>query len=120
MNAAAVPLNSKQHNIMQTLEDNMLHSLTSSHFQPYLNETFCLEIGADTVEVELTAVTELGPIPQDPTARRAFSLIFRGSREFFLPQRIYHMTHAQMGALDIFLVPVGPDAKGMQYQALFN
>jgi hypothetical protein len=37
-----------------------------------------------------------------------------------VPQAIYAMRHPTLGALDVFLVPIGPDAVGMRYQAVFN
>jgi hypothetical protein len=37
-----------------------------------------------------------------------------------LPQRIYRIEHATLGAFDLFLVPIGPDAQGLRYQAVFT
>ena len=37
-----------------------------------------------------------------------------------LPQRIYRLEHNGLGELDIFLVPIGKDADGVSYQAMFN
>jgi hypothetical protein len=37
-----------------------------------------------------------------------------------LPQRIYHLEHPEVGGFDLFLVPVGPNAQGMQYEAVFT
>lgn len=51
--------------------------------------------------------------------REPFTLIFRGS-ETILPQQIYTMRHATAGNVDIFIVPVGRDARGTQYEAVFN
>jgi hypothetical protein len=28
--------------------------------------------------------------------------------------------HAQLGAMEIFLVPIGPDEGGMRYEAIFT
>jgi hypothetical protein len=64
-------------------------------------------------------VTELGADPQD-APRRAFSIILRASKEIVLPQRIYRVEHAALGALDLFLVPLGPDQEGMRYEAVFT
>jgi hypothetical protein len=72
------------------------------------------------LEVELVEVKSLGaPRPGDPGAREPFSLIFRGPVDRALPQRTYRMEHATLGAMDIFIVPVGPDEVGMRYQAIF-
>ena len=37
-----------------------------------------------------------------------------------LPQSIYEVVHDEMGVYEIFLVPVGPDGKGMVYEAIFT
>ena len=75
---------------------------------------------APALDVELVDVQSLGaPRPGDPGAREPFSLIFRGPVERTLPQRTYRMEHVTLGAIDIFIVPVGPDEVGMRYQAIF-
>ena len=37
-----------------------------------------------------------------------------------MPQLIYSLEHATLGTLEVFLVPVGPDAVGMRYDAVFS
>jgi hypothetical protein len=60
------------------------------------------------------------------SARRAtqrqelFSLFFRGPAEPLLPQHTYRLDHETMGSLDLFLVPVGRDQDGVEYEAAFN
>jgi len=51
---------------------------------------------------------------------QAFSLFFRGHREFRLSQGIHKLKQAQMDELEIFLVPVGQDKDGFEYEAVFN
>jgi hypothetical protein len=53
-------------------------------------------------------------------SRTQFSLVFRGGPDPPLQQRIYCLEHEQLGALDLFLVPLGPDAAGQRYEAVFN
>ena len=90
----------------------MLGSLTHAHFAPLLGEVFV----AEGAELELTEVEPLAS-----TARGdGFSLLFRGPRAPLLEQRIYGLEHARLGRLEIFLVPIGPDAKGQRYQAIFS
>jgi len=50
----------------------------------------------------------------------AFSLMFRGPADAPLQQATHVLDHAALGRLAIFLVPVGRDSAGMQYQAIFN
>jgi hypothetical protein len=100
-----------------------LDKLTSADWQPYLGQAFRVYRGGSELQsFELLSVTPLGEALTLPgAARRApFSLIFRGPREGYLPQRIYRIEHDRMGALEIFLVPIGPDQYGMRYEAIFN
>lgn len=52
--------------------------------------------------------------------REPFSLLFRAAtRELQLPQQIHPLEHPQLGRLELFMVPLGPDATGMRYEAIF-
>jgi hypothetical protein len=70
---------------------------------------------------EVNAITDTGP--RDPRVgqrRTPFSLIFRGPPAVLLPQRIYRLEHATLGAFELFIVPLGPDAQGLRYEAIFT
>jgi hypothetical protein len=41
--------------------------------------------------------------------RAPFSLEFRGGPDPPLPQRIYRLEHDELGAIEIFLVPIASD-----------
>ena len=59
------------------------------------------------------------PTPHDGLRAEPYSLVFIG--DVVLEQRIYALTHPVLGALEIFLVPIGPDPSGrLQYEAVFN
>ena len=63
------------------------------------------------------------PIPRRdiPMTRAPFSLFFKDpSPTEILPQKIYPLAHEDLGEMTIFLVPVGQDASGVTYQAVFN
>jgi uncharacterized protein DUF6916 len=51
--------------------------------------------------------------------REQFSLLFRGPVEPALPQAIYRLDHAELGSLDLFLVPLAPRGDGAVYEAAF-
>ncbi len=55
-----------------------------------------------------------------PGIRPPFSLVFLGRDPRVLPQRLYRMQHDELGILEIFLVPIGKNAQGVSYQAMFN
>ena len=55
-----------------------------------------------------------------PGMRPPFSLVLLAREQRVLPQGIYRLEHAALGAVEIFLVPIGRDAAGVSYQATFN
>jgi len=94
--------------------------LTHSTFSNLLQTTFKLLCAPEqAVEVELIEAKEL-PSRMELGGRRPFSLLFRAPREFHEVQRIFRLEHGELGELDIFLVPIGPDTKGMLMEAIFN
>ena len=68
---------------------------------------------ASPFDVELVEVTE---IPREPGGRAPFSIVFRGGPRPPLPQRIYRVEHEQLGAIEIFLVPIASE----RYEAVFT
>jgi hypothetical protein len=107
----------------------MLDKLTVADFAPLLKQTFLIYYSeTDYVETQLIEAKALSFDGDDdeqeddfPRGRQAFSLIFRsGDKSSYLRQQIYTVKHAQFGALDLFLVPIGSDKHGMRYQAIFS
>ena len=98
-----------------------LEDFTAETFTGRLGSTFRIHAHAgDPLDVELISVTELGERPERSSGphRRPFSIVFRGDAS--LPQRIYRMEHTELGAFEIFLVPIAPDARGRRYEAIFT
>jgi uncharacterized protein DUF6916 len=95
-------------------------SLTVEQFVPRLNETFRLRHDASIVDLVLVQAAALGGSQGSRPGRRPFSLIFRGPRAPVLSQRTYALEHPHMGAMDLFIVPIGPDRDGMRYEAIFT
>jgi hypothetical protein len=101
-----------------------LDEVTQATFAPLVGTRFVAPASAaSVVELELIQAQALpihaGRDKQKPQ-RAPFALVFRGPREFVLPQRIYRLEQAGFGALEIFLVPIGPDQTGQRYEAVFN
>ena len=91
-----------------------LGTLTVDDFAPLRGRTFVIAPGdAPPFEAELVQVSE---IPREPGGRAPFSLIFQGGPDPPLPARIYRVEHAELGALEIFLVPIAAD----RYEAIFT
>ena len=94
----------------------MIDVLSYEELAAQIGTKFALTDAPVPVELELAEVTE-----RRATARQEdFSLIFRGVREFILPQRIYHLKHERLGAGSLFLVPIGATEQYAEYEAAFN
>jgi hypothetical protein len=52
--------------------------------------------------------------------RVPFSLIFEAPLDTSAPQQIFTITHDQLGAFELFLVPIGPQAGGLGYEAVIS
>lgn len=99
----------------------MADHLDKSDFDHRIGEVFTIALDTGgTLELRLAAVDELGGTSAGG-ARDPFALLLRGGpRDRYLPQRTYELEHPAMGALPVFLVPLGPDAEGMRYEAVFT
>ena len=97
----------------------MLQDLTPASFEAHLGTPFRIHYGGESL---LEAVLyEVKRHEQHPGPRtEPFSVHFRSALRPSLPQSIYRMEHDAMGTMEIFLVPIGPDAQGMRYEAVFN
>jgi hypothetical protein len=98
-----------------------LQSLTGEDFRARLDQPFKIRLAnGQEYALVLVSVTETGAPPQTG-ARRPFSLVFNNPRkDAFLPQQTYLLSEAVLGDLEIFLVPLGADARGMRYEAVFS
>jgi hypothetical protein len=94
--------------------------LTYGSFSPHVNSTFQLGIGEAGMELTLTKAARQPVNPFPGMMREPFALIFQSGSPVVLPQRIYPFKHAELGRLDIFIVPIARDPQGIVYQAVFN
>jgi hypothetical protein len=91
--------------------------LTKEAFTENLDTKFRIPLeSSGAAELELIEVVETTATPR----QQQFSLFFRGPLEYLLPQGTYHMEHEKMGAIDLFIVPVGREQDGFRYEAVFN
>ena len=102
----------------------MLESLDLTTFADRVGDMFRLVIDEGIVmDARLIAATLIATAATTAPpngGRMPFSIIFRGPSGQSVPQRIYRLEHAQLGQLDLFLVPIGPDGVGMCYEAVFS
>ena len=102
----------------------MPEPMNLAHFESLLNSRFVLHVD-DQRQVDL-ALFSVQALPAYPgragqvSRQQPFSLLFRGPREFILPQKIHSMEHESLGKFEMFLVPIGPDEIGQRYEAIFN
>lgn len=96
----------------------MSEPLTRDVFEHVRDTEFSVSLDdGRSVELLIVEVTEKTPrgFPGEQ-----FSVVFQGPHEPELDQRIYPMEHAELGHLDLFLVPIGAPDEGRLYEAFFN
>jgi hypothetical protein len=113
--------------------EHSLESLTAEDFRAHKNTRFRVsgnspEHGSPvSLEAELVDVTEYADNASG-TFRTPFSVLLHGPIEPVLPQGIYQLEHDDFGSLEMFIVPVVPDAPGepestptaMRYEVVFG
>ena len=97
----------------------MLDTLTIDSFAPHVGTSFWLHAGDRRIELRLTRAVKVMESEAARLNRTPFSLYFLAP--VLLPQQIHRLTHQGFAEpLDIFLVPVGRDASGVTYEAVFT
>lgn len=97
----------------------MLETFSYETFAAHVHSPFVVQHDDSPVELDLIeAKTSQAHDPARGT--ESFSLIFRGPEVTPLAQDNYHFSHRQLGEFMLFIVPIKHDAKGIQYQAIFN
>ncbi len=96
----------------------MLERFHAATFGAQVNTTFRIHLPPmHVMDVELVEVTEgHAAVEQRPGAaarHERFSMVFRGPQDRLLQQGVYQMQHKQLGAFELFLVPVGQDKVGL-------
>jgi hypothetical protein len=98
---------------------DMLDQLTIESFEPYVGTSFWLRNNAQKIELRLTRAARVMESEAARLNRTAFSLYFLGP--VLLPQQIYRLTHDGFSdPLDLFLVPIGKETTGFNYEAVFT
>ncbi|MBU6340722.1 MAG: hypothetical protein KGS48_04430 [Bacteroidetes bacterium] len=98
----------------------MLNTLSIADFEPYLQTEFPIRF---TQEVTLPArLIEANLLnTYSSLERKPFSLIFRTQqKQEYYVQAIFGVQHPEKGEILMFMVPLGLDAEGMRYEAIFS
>ena len=91
--------------------------LTRNDFDKHVGDEFvATSDDGEKLVLRLQSAEQTGEGPEGH--REPFSLVFHGDAQ--LPQQTHSLEHEKLGELDIFLVPLGPDAEGMRYEAVFG
>ena len=100
-----------------TSQDSMDQDFTLQTFSEQLNTKFRLHYApSKSADVELVKVKDLGSTP----SHTQFSCIFVAPPEVPIFQSIFRLEHDRLGSFQLFLVPVGKDARGVEFEAIFN
>lgn len=94
----------------------MVVPVTPDSYTPCLNETFSTPREGGGVHVFTLKTVERR---FENEGQVCFSLLFHNP-DTSLPQRSYRLTHARLGEIDLFLVPIQRKRDGVLYEAVFN
>lgn len=91
-------------------------------FAAHLQQLFRLPLqGGAALPLQLIEVRDLGSRQTEEGPLSTYALTFRSAGEMrHAPQATYRLEHDELGVLEVFLVPLGPDTVGMRYEAIFN
>lgn len=95
-----------------------LNQLRAEDFEPLVGQSLAVECLHGTVDCELTAVSRLPPhaLRDQPP----FALMLRAPPGRPFDQGMVALAHPVHGRLEVFIVPLGPDAAGLRYEITFN
>ena len=99
----------------------MLDRLTVDDFAPAVGDKFSFDAGEPgRFELELVEARPAESPGPGWEGRAPFNLLFRGPAEPVFGQQIFPLEHPELGRLEIFLVPVGRNEHGADYEAVFS
>lgn len=91
-----------------------LATLTPEQFDPLVGQRFAVNGTADVL-----ALLDVARLKSPSPRTQPFALIFT-SHTHRLTQATFRLAHPALGEIDVFLVPLQPDARGPLYEAVFN
>jgi hypothetical protein len=102
----------------------MSADFTAETFEPHVGERFRIAAEeGEMIELELEEVTaghdEATRSASAAGLRPPFSIVVKGPFDPLLPQKTYSLEHEELGSFDLFIVPIGRDPSGTQYEAVF-
>jgi len=101
---------------LEQLSFESFAGLVKTNFRVWINDRDALDLELSEITPPRVAASGGANGPKYEN----FALMFRGPADRLLVQRIYVFESAQIGRFELFIVPVGCDQNGTQYQATFN
>lgn len=97
----------------------MLDQLEISDFLPWLEQEITIRFTPEvSLPAKLTQVREVESF--SPLSRKPFAIVLRTDQKtHYYQQAICVLEHPEKGDLPLFFVPVGHDAQGVLYEAVF-
>ena len=83
-------------------------------------ERFSIRFADTTLDLTLVEVERMPEEWGRTEHREAFSVTFEGTLDPALGQQVWPLDHDELGRLDVFLAPLGPEGESMRYQAVFT
>jgi len=87
-------------------------------FLPHLHSVFQVEDA--NLALRLEEVSAASTIAQGATVYACFSLLFEGPAGPAVESATYRLNHEELGALELFLSPVGRETTRTHYEAVFT
>jgi hypothetical protein len=102
-----------------------LAALTADDFEPFVGTDFQVSgldasgasAGAPALTIHLVEVLRH---KERPGYRPPFALHFEGPLSPVLAQEVHHLSHREMGEIELFIGPVISNAPGVTYEAVFS
>jgi hypothetical protein len=88
----------------------------AKEFLQHLHSAFSVQHAGSTVELTLAEVKSVQSTPQV----EQFSLLLQGPPSPRLEQRIYSLNHEKTGPMDLFIVPVEQNERGLVYEVVIS
>lgn len=105
----------------------MTEKVTYQNMAEQLNTRFKVKFGKEIKGLEgadrgptETELELVEAVQKETDATEGFALLFQGPSEIFLHQQIHRFTHDKIGDFELFIVPVGKNEAGYQYEAIIN
>ena len=96
----------------------MGQEITHELFESVVGETVDLQAGDTSFQADVEAVNLLRRHPGQ--VRQPFSVVLQSHDAVNHGQQMYQLSHTSLGDLNLFLVPVEADERGIVYEIVFN